>query len=222
LKAEVKKLYPVLQDIESKYGPTNVHLQVYDDCAHVLPVLFAFTTPAKFCFRAIAGFCRHITGMNKVPHTPVSPATPTTILGGEMTATPDEDVTASGELPLTNRSLKFSEEDVKSTKTHKSAKKAWTLNGTKTWPRFTRSPSNMSFEGRGETLDVGGPRFDGVKAQSGDPRCAGSDPFMYVEPFVSVFAFRMVIFDLTDKLVGTGKYDPGTRFDTRYCTSPGS
>jgi hypothetical protein len=37
------------------------------DTAHVLPVLFAFTTPAKFCFRAIATFCKHVTGMVTSP-----------------------------------------------------------------------------------------------------------------------------------------------------------
>lgn len=30
------------------------------DTAHVLPVLFAFTTPGKFCYRAIATFCKHV------------------------------------------------------------------------------------------------------------------------------------------------------------------
>lgn len=65
-------------NIEGRYRPTKVHLQVYDgkpccvggnqyeiyasyaDTAHVLPVLFSFTTPAKFCFRAIATFCKHV------------------------------------------------------------------------------------------------------------------------------------------------------------------
>jgi hypothetical protein len=33
------------------------------DAAHVLPVLFSFTTPAKFCYRAMAIFCKYVTGM---------------------------------------------------------------------------------------------------------------------------------------------------------------
>jgi hypothetical protein len=33
------------------------------DAAHDLPVLFPFTTPAKYCYRAIATFCKHVTGM---------------------------------------------------------------------------------------------------------------------------------------------------------------
>ncbi|GJE91355.1 alpha/beta hydrolase [Phanerochaete sordida] len=60
---EVKDLYPVLNGIEERYSPTQVHLQVYDDAAHVLPILFSFTTPAKYCFRATATFIRHVTGM---------------------------------------------------------------------------------------------------------------------------------------------------------------
>lgn len=34
------------------------------DTAHVVPVLFSFTTPGKFCYRAIASFTKHVTGMN--------------------------------------------------------------------------------------------------------------------------------------------------------------
>ncbi|KAF7315080.1 Abhydrolase-3 domain-containing protein [Mycena indigotica] len=65
IREETRGLYPPLQGIEQRFGPTKVHLQVYDDTAHVLPVLFAFTTPGKFCFRAIATFCREVTGL---PH----------------------------------------------------------------------------------------------------------------------------------------------------------
>ncbi|BGP12779.1 hypothetical protein JCM10213_007293 [Rhodosporidiobolus nylandii] len=42
------------------YPPTKVHLQVYDDVCHDLP-LFSFTTPAKYCFRAMASFAKWIT-----------------------------------------------------------------------------------------------------------------------------------------------------------------
>ncbi|KAJ7287106.1 alpha beta-hydrolase [Mycena rebaudengoi] len=68
LKDEIRAMYPPLEGIEAKFGPTRVHLQVYDDAAHVLPVLFSFTTPGKFCYRAIAAFCRHVTGMKHTPH----------------------------------------------------------------------------------------------------------------------------------------------------------
>ncbi|KAJ7072701.1 hypothetical protein C8F01DRAFT_1104996 [Mycena amicta] len=65
IREETRAIYPSLEGIEKKFGPTQVHLQVYDDTAHVLPVLFSFTTPGKFCFRAISTFCRQVTGM---PH----------------------------------------------------------------------------------------------------------------------------------------------------------
>ena len=61
--------------------PPPVHLQIYDgkvfanqwqtfwhdafiyahtDATHILPNLFPFATPAKFCFRAISSFIRHV------------------------------------------------------------------------------------------------------------------------------------------------------------------
>ncbi|KAK7036461.1 hypothetical protein VNI00_011658 [Paramarasmius palmivorus] len=73
VKDEVRAIYPKLNGIEARYGPTPVHLQVYDDTAHVLPVLFSFTTPGKFCYRAIASFCKYVTGMLNPP--PTSPTT---------------------------------------------------------------------------------------------------------------------------------------------------
>lgn len=85
LKDEVREMYPALKGIEGKYGPTQVHLQVYDDAAHVLPILFSFTTPAKYCFRAIATFIRYVTGMtqpgmsestNNIPITLSPPTSP--------------------------------------------------------------------------------------------------------------------------------------------------
>ncbi|KDQ50918.1 hypothetical protein JAAARDRAFT_199615 [Jaapia argillacea MUCL 33604] len=71
IKEETRKVYPMLEGIEDCYGPTQVHLQIYDDAAHVLPVLFSFTTPAKFCYRAIATFCKHVTGIQQTPSSPV-------------------------------------------------------------------------------------------------------------------------------------------------------
>lgn len=37
------------------------------DAAHILPVLFSFTTPAKYCFRAMAVFANFVTGKNILP-----------------------------------------------------------------------------------------------------------------------------------------------------------
>ncbi|KAG6920233.1 hypothetical protein DXG01_005002 [Tephrocybe rancida] len=70
IKDSARALYPALKGIEDRHKPTMVHLQVYDDAAHVLPVLFSFTTPAKFCFRAIAAFCKHVTGIPQTPQAP--------------------------------------------------------------------------------------------------------------------------------------------------------
>ncbi|KAJ3756791.1 Alpha/Beta hydrolase protein [Lentinula raphanica] len=63
IREATRALYPALDGIEERFQgkPTPVHLQVYDDTAHVLPVLFSFTTPAKYCFRAMAIFCKYVT-----------------------------------------------------------------------------------------------------------------------------------------------------------------
>lgn len=54
------------------------------DAAHVLPILFSFTTPAKYCFRAMATFTRFVTGMlpksesvGTIPMTLSPPMSPT-------------------------------------------------------------------------------------------------------------------------------------------------
>lgn len=78
VKDEQREMYPALKGIEERYGPTKVHLQVYDDSAHVLPILFSFTTPAKFCYRSVASFCRHVTGMMPRSFDPPPSAPPQT------------------------------------------------------------------------------------------------------------------------------------------------
>ncbi|KAG8879774.1 hypothetical protein FRB98_005539 [Tulasnella sp. 332] len=60
LKEETREFHPPIVDIEKRYGPTDVHLQIYDETCHVLP-MYSFTTPAKYCFRAIASFCKFVT-----------------------------------------------------------------------------------------------------------------------------------------------------------------
>ncbi|KAF9529730.1 hypothetical protein CPB83DRAFT_811822 [Crepidotus variabilis] len=64
---QARSLYPVLKGIEDRYKPTSVHLQVYDGTPHILPVLFSFCTPAKYCFRGIASFCKFVTEMATNP-----------------------------------------------------------------------------------------------------------------------------------------------------------
>jgi hypothetical protein len=41
------------------------------DTAHILPVLFPFTTPGKYCYRSMALFCKHVTDAQPAPLTPV-------------------------------------------------------------------------------------------------------------------------------------------------------
>ncbi|KAF8267935.1 Alpha/Beta hydrolase protein [Lactarius quietus] len=56
--------FPVSEEVKTsrtKIRPTPVHLQIYDDAAHILPNLFPFTTPAKYCARAITSFIRQVT-----------------------------------------------------------------------------------------------------------------------------------------------------------------
>lgn len=60
IRDDVRAQLPSLQGIESKYGPTNVHFQIYDGTCHDLP-LFSMTTPARGMFRAIASFARFCT-----------------------------------------------------------------------------------------------------------------------------------------------------------------
>ncbi|KAG8806396.1 hypothetical protein FRC17_005038, partial [Serendipita sp. 399] len=56
----LRSLYPLIEGIKERHPTaTQVHLQVYDETCHVLP-LFTFTTPAKFAFRSVATFCRHV------------------------------------------------------------------------------------------------------------------------------------------------------------------
>ncbi|KAI0301664.1 Alpha/Beta hydrolase protein [Multifurca ochricompacta] len=59
---DVKMFYPTLEKAKDKMRSTPVHLQIYDDAAHILPNLFPFTTPGKFCIRAIATFVKQVTG----------------------------------------------------------------------------------------------------------------------------------------------------------------
>ena len=92
ISAEVKRLYPKITENAAKYPtPPKVHLQVYDGCAHVLPILFAFTTPAKYCFRAIADFCRFTTGAPTPPDRPESPLHKSFLGGSLFTSPPEED-----------------------------------------------------------------------------------------------------------------------------------
>jgi hypothetical protein len=110
--AESKRLYPKIEEFAAKYPtPAKVHLQVYDGCAHVLPILFAFTTPAKYCFRATASFCRFVTKMQAFSPGPPSPValdgrvSPVrrSFFGGSFLTAPPEEI---GGLPPENKRRK--------------------------------------------------------------------------------------------------------------------
>ena len=47
--------YPEARDVLTKWKPTDVQLQVWDDLCHVAPAL-SFTRPAKYMYRSIAQF----------------------------------------------------------------------------------------------------------------------------------------------------------------------
>lgn len=79
-----------------------------DDACHVLP-LFSFTTPAKYCYRAIASFCKYVTAdASEIPPSPISPhgmalplesSPPTNVIGVEPT------LMKSNESPISSVSL---------------------------------------------------------------------------------------------------------------------
>lgn len=95
LSGEIKKMYPALKPVETSNQPTPVHLQVYDDVAHVLPILFPFTTPGKYCYRAMASFVGHVTNQPQVPLSPTRILTPS-----RTDSTTDPGISASP-VPLT-------------------------------------------------------------------------------------------------------------------------
>ncbi len=54
-------IYKYMMASPSTYNLRDL-IMFQPDTAHILPVLFSSTTPAKFCFRAIASFCKYVTG----------------------------------------------------------------------------------------------------------------------------------------------------------------
>jgi hypothetical protein len=77
------------------YEPTQVHLQIYDDCPHDLP-LFSFTTPAKFAYRAMASFANFVTTSDELP-TPTD--TPTNVSSAKVIYDEPEHETLSDPSP---------------------------------------------------------------------------------------------------------------------------
>ncbi|VDC05073.1 unnamed protein product [Peniophora sp. CBMAI 1063] len=101
IKQEVVDVYPRFKDLAPEnMVPTPVHLQVYDDAAHVLPVLFPFTTPAKYCFRAMATFCNQVYSTDPRQR----PSTSSDSIPPDITILQDEPVVAS---PTSETAPKF-------------------------------------------------------------------------------------------------------------------
>ncbi|KZV82439.1 alpha/beta-hydrolase [Exidia glandulosa HHB12029] len=202
IKDEIRQMYPKLDGIESKYGPTKVHLQVYDDVCHVLP-LFSFTTPAKFCYRAIATFCKWVTPerssttsptMDSFPSPPATPLmTDTFVLTPEKVETPtSEQVSELGE--LASGSSTSAATDASSTAERPKGKRLASLNAgifrrrsLLGAPQARRSVSLVATsrhslheqreQEREDSGDVAGKRF-GAYGHAKEPGMAG-DPAVY-------------------------------------------
>jgi hypothetical protein len=126
---ETKRLYPAVAGVEGRMRPTKVHLQVYDgvsqpimilscsastsptvDVAHVLPLAFIATTPAKYCYRAIATFIKHVTNMPPTAslqrrYEPPAPR-PSIIAHEETVVSPIASSPLGGDLPAASSQAK--------------------------------------------------------------------------------------------------------------------
>ncbi|QRW25189.1 carbohydrate esterase family 10 protein [Rhizoctonia solani] len=196
VKPETKEFLPSLKDIESKgYEPTKVHLQVYDETCHVLP-LFSFTTPAKYCYRAIALFCKHVTGQNLGQATPTFPPTPVipeatiarspelepTFLGTESNKPPISPISpisppsSSGRRPsiTSPMSLSFSPSLLRRHTTRRGAASADAQ--TPSSPHKATSPRSPARE---PSDDIAGPRFNLDKNEPPTGVGTAGDPSVY-------------------------------------------
>lgn len=73
--------------------PTQVHLQIYDDVCHDLP-LFSFLAQAKYCYRAMASFGKFVTSDSVVKQTAESLANGNSLQADSQAATPTTGVEA--------------------------------------------------------------------------------------------------------------------------------
>lgn len=202
----VKKLYPAYEGIESRMKPTTVHLQVYDgthlthsgstfcfcsasamlDAAHVLPMMFIATTPAKYCYRAIATFIKHITNMPPTAALQKHKAPP-------LLRTLD---LAPGEIVASPMALSPVEEDERPTAAAQPTSA----------PRQTRFSRMTSSFRRGSTLFLRGNSSADAEneqaAEHGD--VLAGDPVVYHGGWVSRPASRLPNLPLTSKPKGQG------------------
>ena len=80
------------------------------DTAHVLPLAFIATTPAKYCYRAIATFIKHVTNMPPTAslqrhHKPPAPR-PSIIAPEEMVMSPTASSPLGGDVPAASSQAK--------------------------------------------------------------------------------------------------------------------
>ncbi|KAF8918226.1 hypothetical protein CPB85DRAFT_1283128 [Mucidula mucida] len=139
--------------------------EIYIHTAHIIPVLFSFTTPGKYCFRAVASFIKHVTGMTE-HRKAISFTTPPS----EMTA--DESLTSSAEaLPAkTERRMSIRRSISQSVSS---------LHRRRTVPR-SKNSNGTKREDSASSNDVGGPRFGSPTPLDPEDKMAG-DPAIYME-----------------------------------------
>ncbi|KAE8216523.1 hypothetical protein CF327_g374 [Tilletia walkeri] len=79
---------PRAREAAAKYDeiPTKVHFQLYDDQCHVLTI-FAWSTQARYAYRAIASFVKHVTGAKTAVLDMPFPR----VLDGDMIRSPREE-----------------------------------------------------------------------------------------------------------------------------------
>lgn len=165
------------------------------DAAHTLPTLFSFTTPAKYCYRAIATFCKFATGMLPPPSQILSP------LDAPMTSSPPNTppgsptfnasssglvASASSSSTIQRRARPGTSDGASSTSGRGSNK---TRHGRRTVSAFfRRRPSHIFSEQEKDSTqssDVAGPRFGRDASDSAEgPRRAG-EPSVYNDRIVS-------------------------------------
>ncbi|KAH9996971.1 hypothetical protein BJV74DRAFT_827169 [Russula compacta] len=157
LRDEIKNMYPAFKHVDTCMEPTPVHLQVYDDVAHVLPILFPFTTPGKYCYRAMALFSKHVTSIPKGPLSATEVLMPpgvTPIMDYALAASPTS-LTPPSEIqglqpPNSKRRMSF---------TSGISRAATTLN--QQTSGLVSTPGDNSASASGYSVDVAGPRIGG-------------------------------------------------------------
>ncbi|TFY61715.1 hypothetical protein EVJ58_g4334 [Rhodofomes roseus] len=172
IKDEVRELYPILEGIESRYGPTKVHLQVWDDAAHTLPTLFSFTTPAKYCYRAIATFCKHATGMLPPPSQMLSP-NDVPLTASPTSSPPSSPLSPGFNLPSSSSRFAASVSGRGSSRTRSGRRAVSTF--------FHRHTSHL-FPDHGKDgtdSDVAGPRFGHDASSSAEGVRRAGEPSVY-------------------------------------------